>query len=93
MFSEPFDVYFAEFSVFATVGGQQVRVIFDRANSTMAGDALGMASSSPAITLKTSDVPANPVGTLVVLDGANWRVAEHQPDGTGVSVLVLERAA
>ena len=57
---------------------------------------LGMASSSPAITLPDSAVPADPVGSSVVITQGHglgsYLVAEHQPDGSGVSTLVLEAA-
>jgi hypothetical protein len=52
-----------------------------------------MASSQPALTLSTADVPATPVGVSVVVGGASYLVAAHEPDGTGVSRLLLESAA
>jgi hypothetical protein len=52
----------------------------------------GMASTMPSLTLPTASVPASPVGKAAVVSGSNYVVVEHQPDGTGVSTLLLERA-
>ena len=52
-----------------------------------------MASSQPTLTLRTADVPANPIGTTAVVGATTWLVAAHEPDGTGVSLLQLEASA
>jgi hypothetical protein len=38
-----------------------------------------------------ASVPASPVGKSIVIASVTYTVAEHQPDGTGVSTLLLER--
>lgn len=53
----------------------------------------GMATEQPMLTLQTSLVPASPVGMAVVAGGASYLVAAHEPDGYGMSRLVLELAA
>lgn len=80
-------------AVATLAGGAPVRCIFDRDYEHAGVGALGMASTQPAITLASADVPANPVGQLVQVAGGRFAVAEHLPDGTGMSVLVLEVAA
>lgn len=72
-----------------TLGGSTRQAIFDRAYQ-VAEVGLGVASTQPALTCRTADVPVNPVGQTVVVSGTTWRIAEHRPDGTGVSVLLLE---
>lgn len=52
----------------------------------------GIASAQPMLTLPTAHVPASPVGKTVVVAGTTYTIVEHQPDGTGVSRLMLERA-
>jgi hypothetical protein len=85
----PFFADFAAGSV--TVDGVAVSAIFD--NEYAAADAgLGIASTRPALTIATTSVPASPVGKAAVVNGTTYTIAEHQPDGTGVSVLLLERA-
>ena len=82
-----------EFAVDATLNGVAVRGIFD--NSYQLGDVggQGMASTAPVLTLATTDVPASPVGKSVVINSVSFVVAAHEPDGTGVSLLLLEKAA
>ncbi len=89
---EDLSPFFADFAVTATVDGASVSAIFDNGYQASAVGALGMASSMPTLTLPTASVPASPVGKAVVVAGISYTVAEHQPDGSGVSTLVLERA-
>ncbi len=81
------------FAVTATLAGGQVLGIFDQAYALANVGIAGMASTAPTFTLATSDVPASPAGASLVVNGTTYLVVEHQPDGTGMSVLILERAA
>lgn len=81
-----------DFGQDVTLNGATVRAIFDAAYAAGSVGAAGMASIGPVLTLKTADVPASPVGRAAVVGAANYVVAEHQPDGTGVSLLLLEAA-
>lgn len=95
MFAEETSAYFdttTGFAQAATVGGVSVAVIFDNANALGSVGPFGMASTQPSITLPTAQVPASPVGTTVVVGGGTYLVAAHEPDGTGISRLVLESA-
>ena len=79
-----------------TVNGQAVQGVFDNAHAlgAVGGFAgMGIATTQPRITCATAQVPANPVGQACVVGSAAYVVAEHQPDGTGISVLILEVAA
>lgn len=75
----------------ATLGGVAVTGIFDNGYSAGNVGGMGIASAQPTLTLPTASVPANPVGVTAVVASASYTVAEHQPDGSGVSVLYLER--
>lgn len=80
----------------AVIGSQQVLCMFDNAHTlgAVGGFAgMGIATTQPRITCATTQVPADPVGQAVAVAGGSYVVAEHQPDGTGVSVLLLEVAA
>ena len=66
--------------------------IFDNANSLATVGAFGMTSSQPTLTLSSSLVPANPIGMTAVVGGTSYLVATHEPDGTGLSRLLLELA-
>lgn len=96
-FVEDFTVFFQDFGVTATPNaGAPVTVIFDRAQiEAMGGDISG---TSPVALAVSADVSSwTPNTTTVVISGAaagngNYTLRDIQPDGTGLSVLVLEAA-
>jgi hypothetical protein len=80
----------------ATVAGQALQGIFDNEHAVALGgpfDGMGVSTTQPRLTCATASLPADPAGAAVVVGVGNYVVAEHQPDGTGISVLVLRRAA
>jgi hypothetical protein len=82
------------FAQSATVDGVAgVAVIFDNGYSLGNAGLLGMSGSQPSITLPTASVPSSPVGTAVTVNATAYLVAAHEPDGTGMSRLLLESAA
>lgn len=83
--------FFADFAVDATVNGAAVRGIFDN-GFALGAVGIGMAGTQPTLRLRTADVAADPVGQAVSVNAVAYTVAAHEPDGTGVSVLMLERA-
>ena len=93
-FAEDLSVFFnpTEFADSATLGGVAVQGIFDKAYQLGDVGGAGMAQTAPVLTLATAGVPADPVGTTVVVNGVSYTVAAHEPDGTGVSLLLLEKA-
>lgn len=92
--TEDLSVFFdaTEFADAVTVGGVAVQGIFDAAYAAASVGAYGMAGSAPALTLATASVPADPVGLAAVVGGVSYLVAAHEPDGTGISRLLLETA-
>ena len=92
MFVEDLAPFFVEFGSDATLNAVGVRAIFDNGYTLGSASGIGFASTQPRLILPTASVPANPVGMPVVVDGANFTVAGHEPDGTGSSVLQLELA-
>lgn len=64
--------------------------IFDIPDALGSVGMYGMASTAPTLTLATSDVPPSPEGMVAVIRDKRYRVATHEPDGTGVSRLMLE---
>ena len=70
-------------------GGDPVGGIFKRpAHDVTLG--LGAADSRPTLTLATTDVTDAPVDALIEVDGIPYMVVTNDPDGTGLSVLLLE---
>ena len=84
--------FFSDFAITATLDGASVSAIFD--NGYARGDVgiAGLAGTAPALTLPTASVPASPVGKAAVVSGTTYTIVAHEPDGTGVSTLILERA-
>ncbi|EJL77355.1 hypothetical protein PMI15_04677 [Polaromonas sp. CF318] len=101
-FEEDFATFFDtdEFAVDATLNGVEVRLIFDRAYQFGDVGGAGMASTQPVATIATSAVPSSVEGKALVVQGSqpgfpialSFTVAAHEPDGTGVSQLFLEKA-
>lgn len=83
----------AEFATSVLVAGLPVNAIFDNGYALGSVGGFGMASTQPTLTLATANVPASPEGQAVVVNGVAYLVASHEPDGTGVSRLMLEKAA
>ena len=95
MFTEDISAFFDTASghaVAATVSGVPVDVIFENAYALGNAGILGMAGTQPAIVLPTAQVPASPIGAAVSVNATAYLVAAHEPDGTGISRLMLEAA-
>lgn len=74
-----------------TLNGVEVAGVFD--NAYRAGDiGIGMASTQPAFTTLTAHIVGEAVGQLLTINGVSYYVAAHEPDGTGMSLLLLEVA-
>lgn len=93
MFQEDLSLFLADFGQPVTLLGRQVTAIFDNGYSLGTVGVTGMASTQPTLTLPTSDVPPDPVGAVVVINGSSYTIAAHEPDGTGISRLILEVGA
>lgn len=72
-------------------GGQvQFQAIFDQPYTQGLGDY--MSASAPQVIARSVDVDALPVGTPITIEGRAWRIAQPpQPDGTGITRILLER--
>ena len=74
------------FAVTATIGGVEVTGILD--NQYV--EVLDSAGTHPVLTCKTADVAEATEGTAVIIAGVEYEVIVPQPDGTGITQLVLE---
>jgi hypothetical protein len=87
------DAFFntAEFAVTGVLDGAAVVGILDRGYALGNVGLVGMAGTQPVFTCPT---PAgDPVGQVLMVGTDRYVVAAHEPDGTGVSRLLLEVAA
>lgn len=78
------------FAQVAVLGGVTVHGIFDDAYAVGDVGELGMATSQPTLLLSSSQVPANVRGMNLQVDGQHFSVEDVQPDGTGMTLLLLE---
>lgn len=92
MFAEDISAFFQPEDT-ATVAGLTVRAIFNNGYALGNVGMFGMASSQPTLTLASADVSTDPVGASVLVGAVAYLVAAHEPDGTGISRLLLEVAA
>ena len=92
-FTENFTPFFADFGDAATLAGAAVRVIFDGPGGVQGGITI----EAPQVQIATAQVPAAYKGaTLVIAAGrgaGTYKVREHLPDGTGMSLLSLTEVA
>lgn len=83
-------------NVTVIIGGVQTQAVFDDGYSAgMVGESGmgGMANSQPAISVLSSLVPECYEGAQVLVNEQPFWIAEVQPDGLGVSRVVLQAAA
>lgn len=94
MFTEDLSPFFdvaGGFAQTATVGATSFPVIFD--NGYQAALANMVESTGPVCQAKSADVSTVVQGTSITIATVSYKVREVQPDGTGVTILFLERAA
>ena len=103
MFTEDLSVFFADFAVPATLAGSQVLGIFDEPYARADIGYMDAASTRPTFSLPTTQLPTGPdwhnfpPGELGVVDlhisvrGVDYLIVGHEPDGAGVSRLLLQR--
>lgn len=66
--------------------------IFDKAFE-LGSVGIGMASTQPVFTMATSAITGEPVGQTLTVDGVTYLIVAHEPDGSGISRLLLEASA
>jgi hypothetical protein len=74
------------------LGDSTIKGIFD--NETVPVDAGGIAAvhqEQPRFTCRTTDIPNIAEDDFLVVDSVNYRVVAYIHDGTGVSVIQLEK--
>ena len=77
--------FLTDFGIAATVNGVAVTGVFDAEYA----DAFGITNGTRPVLLLPSTVAAS-VGHSVVVSGITYTVAEIQPDGTGLTRLMLK---
>lgn len=73
-------------------GGSAFGGIFDDGYAVGSVGPLGMGGSQPLVVVPSAQVPAQPVGLPIAVNGGAYLVAAVEPDGVGSSRLLLEVA-
>jgi hypothetical protein len=73
------------------LAGEPVTGIFEAAFA-VGGDGIGMSGTRPVYFLPTSQVPVAWEGLQLTVAAGAFVVEGHEPDGTGVSMLLLAEA-
>ena len=89
MFTEDLAPFFSvdDFSVTATLAGVTVTGIFDATYYEPLGEVQGR---QPMFMLPTASAPTAAHGQTLVIGATTYKVRGVQPDGTGVTTLILE---
>lgn len=90
-FVEDLSPFFADFGDDATLAGVGVRVIFDGPGAQLGG----MTVETPVVQIASASVPVAYQGAALVITAGrgagSYKVREHTPDGTGLSLLALTK--
>jgi hypothetical protein len=81
--------YLTAFGEQVTINGQPVWAVADNAYVNVLDLAAG---TRPQLIARSSDVAAVVTGAGVVMQGTAYSVAEIQPDGTGMTTLILTKS-
>ena len=88
-FAEDLDVFLDEFAVAAVLPGSvTVNVIFDNQYASP----FDISASRPSCLGKSSDLDSLLFGAEIVIGGVDYVVRSVEPDGTGMTRLMLEKA-
>lgn len=66
-----------------------IRVIFDRQSSDMTLAGISVESATPQATCQDIDVSDVTHACTLTIGGEDWHIIDIQPDGTGITILIL----
>ncbi len=81
-----------EFAQLVVISGVEAQGMFDEAYQGVNVGTGEVASAAPQVLCQTDALPAVQVGDEVTAAGRQWKVSGIQPDGTGLTTLILEKA-
>ena len=80
--------FLADFGSDILINGNTVVGIFDNTYE----DTLGVSVTTPLITVRDIDIPDLERGNPVIVNSISYTVAEIQPDGLGISHVILQKS-
>jgi hypothetical protein len=69
-----------------------ILVIFDKVPSDIAFSGIAVESAKPQAMCRDIDVAGVTHGHHLTIGGEDWDITDIQPDGTGITVLILTKA-
>lgn len=84
---ENLDAYLTDFGVALTLNAVAVRGIFDNGFAS----AFGMDGGQPSLMVKSTDAAGTVRGHVAVVAAVNYTVQGIEPDGIGMTRLLLEK--
>jgi len=83
-------IFFADAET-ATIDGESVKGHFENEHDPVnAGGMVEFSIQNATFQCKSSDVSAVAEGQLITIGGSSYAITDIQPDGTGVTLLILE---
>ncbi len=93
MFTEDLSEFFDQahgFAVVATIGAASVNGVFDDAYFGVDTNGIEVAGSQPRFLCAVASLPTITLGTTTaVINSTTYTIVETQPDGTGLTALIL----
>lgn len=94
------------FGALVVLAGISVMAVFDNVHTNAQLGGAGMSSATPSLMLLTASIPPRitdwflyfeePFGAInlqITLGDSHFKIVAHEPDGMGMSLLLLERIA
>ena len=67
-----------------------ISVILNNEYFAIAGESVDIDGTQPVATCRTSDVANIDTSDSITIDSVNYNITNIQPDGTGITVLILQ---
>ncbi|MCP4989340.1 MAG: hypothetical protein GY928_25775 [Colwellia sp.] len=78
-----------EFAVDITYNSTTIQGVFDNEFSSAVEGEMGIESTVPQVMVKTSDVASVVHGEVMIIESVNYNIIGIQPDGTGMTLILL----
>lgn len=75
-----------------TINGtdSSINVIINKEYFAIAGESVDVDGTQPVVTCRSSDVTGIDTDDTITIDSVTYNIVNIQPDGTGVTVLILQ---
>jgi len=70
--------------------GSSINVIINKEYFAIAGESVDVDGTQPVVTCRSSDVTGIDTDDTITIDSVTYNIVNIQPDGTGVTVLILQ---